>query len=235
MKHLIKFNESVSDIEQDILDNFQLISDKFGDPVITSQNWSHRVGPFANSATNSGGMKKWTIKWNLGINIGAFNDAAVTIDKLKSIVDELDDILSAKDRMVGFNFYMSISDSIIINVVPKDTGSDKFNFISRQEGRGIFINMVDIERFFASKGLIISNKEEKDDEGYEQSSIIITINLNTDKEIVYSATTEFKRMFMIEYNLAVNSNKIDRDIDCTASRNVISIYPLQEKTYLLFN
>lgn len=45
MKHLKKFNESVEDEKRDILDNFEFISDKFGEPDCYSSNTeTHQSG-----------------------------------------------------------------------------------------------------------------------------------------------------------------------------------------------
>jgi hypothetical protein len=51
MKHLRKFNESLDSTKEEILENFLYITDKFGDPNV--------------STTPYGKSKKWTI--SLGI------------------------------------------------------------------------------------------------------------------------------------------------------------------------
>ena len=47
----------------------------------------------------------------------------------KEIVEEIDDVLSAADRLENYNINMSLTNSLRIELVPKDTGDNTFKFI----------------------------------------------------------------------------------------------------------
>ena len=72
MKHLRRFFESVGITKEDVLDNFQYITDKLGEPVVYQSKF--------------GEAKKWTLVWNLGLDVTHIQEAHTLINKLKSIV-----------------------------------------------------------------------------------------------------------------------------------------------------
>ena len=219
MKHLKKFfeahwrNNTEDPVYQDILDNFIAITDKLGEPDIKSVKY--------------GNSNKWTIKWNLGIDITLFNDATVVVDKLKYIVQEFDDILAAKDRMSDFNLQMKITSDLEIHIIPKDTSGGEFKFISTrpQYRREIKLNITEIERFFNSKGINISKSYVKDEyETMQQSSVTIELNKRDQQSI-----DEFVSMFEREAELRTD---IEDPILVSGHGSTITIYPEIEKSYI---
>ena len=211
MRHLKRYNESASeDTKQEILDNFAHIIDDLGEPKIFIEEW--------------GSKTKWTIKWKLDTDISLINDVSITANKLSFIVSEMQDILSAKDRMPDFNFEISIKDSIIVKITPKDTGENKFKFIIGQRLREIKIKTSEIERFFANKGLRVVNVYYTDSEFDSTSSVSFQIN-KFDNNIF----NEFIRLFEEEYN----KSDIDRNISARYLSDTIYIEPLDEKTYII--
>ena len=139
MKHLKRFNESKEDEKLDILENFAYITDKFGQPSINSSNY--------------GTGTKWNISWDIKLNLSVLQEATQLIQKLKDIVEEIDDVLSAADRLENYNINMSLTDELRIELVPKDTGDDTFKFIKGYESRQLTVRMNEVERFFNSRGL----------------------------------------------------------------------------------
>ena len=89
MKHLKKFNESVEDEKRDILDNFEFISDKFGEPDCYSSKY--------------GDSSKWSMSWNIKLDLSVLQEAHQLIEKLKDIVEDIDDVLAASDRLETYN------------------------------------------------------------------------------------------------------------------------------------
>lgn len=55
MKHLKKFFESLDISKEEILENFLYITDKFGDPDVSTSKY--------------GKSKKWTISWNIKLDL----------------------------------------------------------------------------------------------------------------------------------------------------------------------
>ena len=139
MKHLKKFNESVEDEKRDILDNFEFISDKFGEPDCYSSKY--------------GDSKKWSISWNIKLDLSVLQEAHQLIKKLKDIVEDIDDVLAASDRLETYNINMSLTDNLKIELVPKDTGDNTFKFIKGYESRQLYVRINEVERFFNSSGL----------------------------------------------------------------------------------
>ena len=115
MKHLKRFNESKEDEKLDILDNFTYITDKLGEPSVGYHSY--------------GSGTKWNLSWDIKLNLSVLQEANQLIQKLKDIVEEIDDVLSAADRLENYNINMSLTNSLRIELVPKDTGDDSFNFI----------------------------------------------------------------------------------------------------------
>ena len=67
MKHLKRFNESKEDEKLDILENFAYITDKFGQPDISSSNY--------------GTGTKWNISWDIKLDLSVLQEATQLIQK----------------------------------------------------------------------------------------------------------------------------------------------------------
>lgn len=210
MKHLKKFFESVDISKEEILENFLYITDKFGKPEI--------------SFSNFGSQKKWTISWDIKINLSVLQEATDLISKLKELVEDIDDVLSASDRLEEFNMNMSLSDKLRLEIVPKDTGDTNFKFVDRFESRALYIRINEIERFFNSKGLRIEKWDnESSYNEYSQTNELEIVLNKRDSEV----THEFYNLIMTELNLID-----DRDYQVRTVGNSIVIYPVEEKAWI---
>lgn len=210
MKHLRKFFESVEITESEILENFLYITDKFGDPDVYNS-------PYGKS-------KKWTISWNIKLDLSVLQEANQLIQKLKDIVEEIDDVLAATDRLENYNINMSLTNSLRIELVPKDTGDNTFKFIKGYESRALYVRMNEVERFFNSRGLRVIkwDNESSYDEGNQTNDLEIFLN-KRDNQI----TSEFHDLVMSELDLIDDREYLVR----TQSDSVV-IYPMEEKSYV---
>jgi hypothetical protein len=221
MRHLKKFNESsnIEDTKRDIIDNFSYLIDTLGDPIISNKNW--------------GDKHKWVIKFNLEMDISLMNNALDVINKLKSITQDIEDIISASERLSEYYFQMSIKDWLIIEMIPKVEKSESYNFIISQSWREIQLNLIDIEKFFSSNGINLIKKW-LDDNNYIEVSETCASYFKFDKfdDAVFA---EFITMFTNETNSKLNSEEIDREIVAEYSGdNTIQIFPTGEKTYVVY-
>jgi len=210
MKHLKRFNESKEDEKLDILDNFAYITDKLGEPSIGSHSY--------------GNGTKWNLSWDIKLDLSVLQEATQLIQKLKDIVEEIDDVLSAADRLENYNINMSLTNSLIIELVPKDTGDDTFKFIKGFEWRQLTVRMNEVERFFNSRGLRVVkwDNESSFDEVNQTNKLEISLN-----KVDNNVTSEFYRLIMAELNLIK-----DRDYQMYVNGNDIVIYPDEEKAYV---
>lgn len=210
MRHLKKFNESAEDEERDILDNFEFISDKFGEPDFYSSKY--------------GDSKKWSISWDIRLDLSVLQEANQLIKKLKDIVEDIDDVLAASDRLEKFNINMSLTDKLKIELVPKDTGDNTFKFIKGYESRALYVRMNEVERFFNSRGLRVVkwDNESSHDEGNQTNDLEIVLN-KRDNQIM----SEFYSLVMVELNLID-----DREYQVRTQGDSIFIYPNEEKSYI---
>jgi hypothetical protein len=210
MKHLRKFNESSEDDKRDILDNFEFISDKFGEPDIGSYNY--------------GTSKKWVLSWNINLDLSVLQEAHQLIEKLKDIVEDIDDVLAASDRLETYNINMSLTDKLKIELVPKDSGDNTFNFIKGYEGRALYVRINEVERFFNSRGLRVVkwDNESSYDEGNQTNELEIVLNKRDNQ-----SKSEFYDLVMVELNLID-----DREYQVRYQGDSIIIYPTQEKSYV---
>jgi hypothetical protein len=210
MKHLKKFNESkYDDIQQDIEYAIGFIIDKLGDPNIKRERWGENM--------------KFTYTWGLGINISHLNKAEDLINKIKDIMEEMDDLIAAKDRLPDYDIYMSIDTRIIIVFIPKEnTSSEGYKFIIGQNRREIQLKKTEIERFFRTKGctIIDTRSIETDD----TSSVEFTIDKQDSTSI-----EDFKTLFLDE--LRDNEN-IDTELYIDTGNSTFEIYPDSEKRYI---
>ena len=184
MKHLKRFNESKEDEKLDILENFAYMTDKFGEPAIGWHSY--------------GNVTKWNLSWDIKLDLSVLQEANQLIQKLKDIVEEIDDVLSAADRLENYNINMSLTNSLRIELVPKDTGDDSFNFIKRYESRALYVRINEVERFFNSRGLRVVkwDNESSFDEVNQTNKLEISLNKRED-----GVTAEFYNLVMAELNL----------------------------------
>ena len=211
MKHLKKFNESSSeDFKQDILDNFAYISDKFGEPAIGSHSY--------------GKGTKWNLSWDIRLDLSVLQEATKLIQKLKDIVEEIDDVLAASDRLENYNINMSLTDNLRIELVPKDTGDNTFKFIKGYESRALYVRMNEVERFFNSKGVRVVkwDNESSYDEGNQTNELEIILS-KRDNQV----NAEFYDLVMAELNLID-----DREYVVRTQGDSVVIYPNEEKAYV---
>ena len=210
MKHLKKFNESVEDEKRDILDNFEFISDKFGEPDCYSSKY--------------GDSSKWSISWDIRLDLSVLQEAHQLIKKLKDIVEDIDDVLAASDRLEKFNINMSLTDKLKIDLVPKESGLDTFKFIKEYKGRAIYVRINEVERFFNSRGLRVVkwDNESSYDEGNQINDLEIVLN-KRDNQIM----AEFHDLVMAELNLID-----DREYVVRTQGDSVVIYPTEEKSYV---
>jgi hypothetical protein len=210
MKHLKRFNESKEDEKLDILDNFAYITDKLGEPSIGSHSY--------------GTGTKWNLSWDIKLDLSVLQEATQLIQKLKDITEEIDDVLSAADRLENYNINMSLTNSLRIELVPKDTGDNTFKFIKGYESRQLTVRINEVERFFNSRGLRVVkwDNESSFDEVNQTNKLEISLN-KVDNQI----TSEFYLLIMAELNLIK-----DRDYQMYVNGNDVVIYPDEEKSYV---
>lgn len=210
MKHLKKFFESIETEKEDILENFISISDKFGEPEIYS--------------TNFGSNKKWSLSWNINLNLSVLQEAQQLVKKLKDVTEDIDDVISASNRLESYNINMSLTDELKIELVPKDTGDDTFNFIRGYESRVLYVRINEVERFFNSRGVRVVkwDNDSSVDEVNQTNKLEISLN-KRDNQV----TSEFYRLIMAELNLIK-----DRDYQIYVNGNDVVIYPDEEKAFV---
>jgi len=210
MKHLKKFNESLDSTKEHILENFIYITDKFGEPTVKSSNY--------------GTHKKWTLSWNINMNFSVMQNAEELIKKLKDITEDIDDVLAATDRLEDFHCNMSISNNLIIELVPKDTGTEDFKFIKGFESRALYVRINEVERFFNSKGLrVIKWDNESSYSEYSETNDLEIVLNKRDNQIM----AEFHDLVMAELNLID-----DREYVVRTQGDSVVIYPNEEKSYI---
>ena len=210
MKHLKRFNESKEDEKLDILENFSYITDKFGQPGIGSHNYGKKT--------------KWILSWNIRLNLSVLQEATQLIQKLKDIVEEIDDVLSAADRLENYNINMSLTNSLRIELVPKDTGDDTFKFIKGYESRQLTVRMNEVERFFNSRGLRVVKWDNESSYNEYTDNNDLEIFLNKRDDLI---NAEFYDLIMAELSLID-----DREYQVRSEGNSIVIYPVEEKSYV---
>jgi len=212
MKHLRKFNEGLDSTKEEILENFLYISDKFGTPTIYSSNY--------------GSHKKWTLSWNININFSVMQNAEELIKKLKDITEDIDDVLSASDRLEDFDFNMSISNNLIVELVPKDSGSDDYKFIKffNYEWRQLYVRKNEVERFFNSKGIRVEKFDNESSYRDGDDTNHLDIYLSKIDTVVCG---DFCRMVEDELNQID-----DREYHCEIFGRGVRIFPTEEKSFV---
>ena len=210
MKHLKKFNESLDSTKEEILENFLYISDKFGEPVIQDSKY--------------GENKKWILSWNINMNFSVLQNAEELIKKLKDITEDIDDVLAATDRLEDFHCNMSISDKLIVELIPKETGSEDYKFIKGYEWRQLYVRKNEVERFFNSKGIRVEKFDNESSYRDGDDTNHLDIYLSKMDRVVLG---DFCRMMEDELR------QIDyREYHCEISGRGVNIYPIEEKSYV---
>lgn len=210
MKHLKKFFESVNITKEEILENFLYITDKFGDPNVSTS-------PYGKS-------KKWSISWNIKLDLSVMQEAEQLIRKLKDLTEDIDDVLAAGDRLEDFNINMSLTNSLRLELVPKDTGDDTYKFISHFEWRQLYVRINEVERFFNARGIRIEKFD--NDSMYRESD---------DNNELWIYLSKVDREAIGTFCDLVNAELQeieDRQYDCHSSGNQIYISPQEEKAFV---
>ncbi len=210
MKHLKKFNESLDSTKEEILENFLYITDKFGEPHVYSSNY--------------GSHKKWTLSWNINMNFSVMQNAEELIKKLKDISEDIDDVLSATDRLEDYDCNMSISDNLIIELVPKDSGSEDYKFIQGYEWRQLYVRKNEVERYFNSKGIRVEKFDNESSYREGDDTNQLDIYLSKMDRVVLG---DFCRM--VEEELRQID---DREYRCEISGRGVCIFPTEEKSFV---
>ena len=210
MKHLRKFFESVDITKEEILENFLYITDKFGDPDVYSS-------PYGKS-------KKWTISWNIKLDLSVMQEAEQLINKLKDLTEDIDDVLAAGDRLEDFTINMSLSNYLKLELVPKDTGEDTYKFISHFEWRQLYVRINEVERFFNARGIRIEkwDNESMYRENDDTNELWIYLS-KVDREVIGT--------FCDLVNTELQEIE-DKQYRCSYSGNQIYISPEEEKAFV---
>jgi len=210
MKHLKKFFESVDISKEEILENFLYITDKFGDPDVSTSSY--------------GKSKKWIISWNMKLDLSVMQEAEQLITKLKELTEDIDDILADGDRLEDFNINMSLSNTLRLELIPKDTGDDTYKFISHYEWRQLYVRINEVERFFNARGIRIEkiDNESMYREGDDENELWIYLN-KIDREVIGT--------FCDMVNSELQEIE-DREYGCFYRGNQIIIQPAEEKSFV---
>ncbi len=210
MKHLKKFFESLDISKEEILENFLYITDKFGDPDVYNS-------PYGKS-------KKWTISWNIKLDLSVMQEAEQLISKLKDLTEDIDDVLAAGDRLEDFTINMSLSNTLRLELIPKDTGDDTYKFISHYEWRQLYVRINEVERFFNARGIRIEkiDNESMYREGDDENELWIYLN-KIDREVIGT--------FCDMVNSELQEIE-DREYGCFYRGNQIIIQPAEEKSFV---
>jgi hypothetical protein len=218
MKYLKKIFEDKTDdpIYKDLVDCLVYINDKFGQPTIYP--------------TKYGNSNVWNVRWEIKMDFTEFNDAETMITKLRDLIEDIDDVLTAGDKLEDYIVDMAlVGTELKLRFTPKDTGDDNYKFIKRQDGREIKINVTEITRFFGKHGIKVIKVDDSDwNEISQQSSI--TIYLDKEDGV---ARYEFSEKFYSEKTQMESQGELDSEFEMSIYRKTIEIYPIEEKTYIV--
>lgn len=179
MIHLRKFNENF--YQDELVYSLAYFNDKYGEPVIQTQKYSN--------------SEMITLTWGLDLDLSTFEDASKSLEKLQELAVDMDHIITLKDRHKDYNFYTSITNKLKLKIIPKEVNQVDYNFIIEQHWREIKLNLSEIERFFNTKSITIANSNIEDNEGWDQSTVVIKLN----NPITNTIFNEFRRLFEQEY------------------------------------
>ena len=121
MKHLKKFFEATDFTKEDILENFLFITDKLGEPEIFSSKF--------------GTSLKWTIRWDIKLDLSVLQEASDLITKLKELTEDIDDVLAAADRIGEYN-------------INKEVGGYYYNFSLPGYKKNLLLKTIFQQRFY---------------------------------------------------------------------------------------
>lgn len=160
------------------------------------------------------------------------NNALDVISKLKTITEDIEDVISASERLSDYYFQMSIKDNLIIEMIPKVVKNATYNFILGQNWREVQLNLVDIEKFFSSSGINLIKKWQ-DDDNYVEVSETCASYFKFDK-FDNGVFAEFIQKFNNEFATKADNDELDREIVAEYNgNNTIHIFPIEEK-HMLF-
>lgn len=176
------------------------------------------------------GTEKFTVyqfEWELGFKISEFN-AVSNIDKVIKCLTSIKQLGISNNRMenagIEFNIDFKINNKLCVILTPKTNElSGNYNFITGQEWRMININYIEVLRFFKERGCTIIDAYESDAENDDNSHVTITTN----------ATNEITAEFCNLFNAEEKSKKLDREILASSGGPIVSIDPVEEKTYVV--
>ena len=218
MKYLKKIFEDNQDdpVYKDLLDCLVYINDKFGEPSIYSKKY--------------GNSKVWNVRWEIKMDFTEFNDAETMISKLRDLIEDIDDVLTAGDKLEDYTVDMAIvGTELKLRFTPKDAGDDNYKFIIQQEWREIKLNVIEITRFFNKNGIKVIKVDDTDyNEISEQSSV--TISFDKSDNVVFA---DFRQRFEREKKQMEDSGELDRPFEISISHGTLHIYPEEEKTYIV--
>jgi hypothetical protein len=218
MKYLKKIFEDKTDdpVYKDLLDCLVYINDKFGQPSIYS--------------TKYGNSNVWNVRWEIKMDFTEFNDAETMISKLRDLIEDIDDVLTAGDKLEDYTVDMAIvGTELKLRFTPKDAGDDNYKFIVQQEWREIKLNITEITRFFNKNGIKVIKVDDTDyNEITEQSSV--TISFDKADNVVFG---DFRQRFEREKKQMEDSGELDRPFEISFGGGNLQIYPEEEKTYIV--
>jgi hypothetical protein len=212
MKFLKKIFESFDELSKDeILDNFLSLNDELGEPSIKTSKY--------------GKLTKWSISWELDLNLSHLQPLQVVAGRIKNIGELIVDVQSAASRFEDYDINISLSDYLVIEITPKESGSESFEFIIKYDFRVLHLNKNEIERFFRSRGVNILNWEETYNEINETGEVEIHFSPNDG-----NALREFKNIFTAELNR--KEDDIHREYHCDIRERYLLIYSTEEKAFV---
>jgi hypothetical protein len=126
MRYLKSIFESEQDnLEKDILDCFIFITDEYGSPTINKSKYVDSL--------------KWQFSWELDLDISHLQKIETTATSLKKLNEIMSDIMTAADKFEDYDFDISITDFLKIEVTPKESGSQNFEFIQSYDFRTLYV------------------------------------------------------------------------------------------------
>ena len=212
------WNKKDDPVYKDLMDCLIYLNDKFGEPSIYQ--------------TKYGNSNVWNVRWDIKIDFTNFTDAETMISKLKDIVEDIDYVLTAGDKLEDYTVDMAIvGTELKLRFTPKETGDDSYKFIVGQDWREIKIDVTEITRFFNKNGIKVIKVE--DDTNYNEISEQSSVTISFDKSDIAGTYQDFQQKFEIEKKQMEDSGALDKEFDIHFSGNTLQIYPIDEKTYII--
>ncbi len=208
---LDKDKTEAENILTELIDNLSNINDILGQPHMEKINYTKD-------------LLAYKFIWSLGFEIGVENDVSKLLD-LSKVVKELIELNATKERMTNFDFKISITNRVILSVYPNIKTNQSYQFVLRQEWREVILNKIDIIRFFRDNDVDVIDISVNDDDAdiTEQSSVTIRLNKGDVSE-------EFGHLLKTQID---SNSTIDREVGVHVYGPHISIYPEEEKTYVI--